>query len=190
MNKQNKLRWLTLAAAATLVAATTGCHNANTSEKLHGEAFESDDAPRSSRNAVAIQAANGARADATLYPAHFNSAGLNSLGRDKLEKMMLDDESTPPMTVYLDLGKDEAAVKLAHTAVAEYLKARGVAESQFKLEDGPNPKALHRAEDAIAGLDALKNSGNANNQGGQQPGNATGYSGQNQSSNSTSSMSK
>jgi len=51
MNKQNKLRWLTLAAAATLVAATTGCHNANTSEKLHGEAFESDDAPRSSRNA-------------------------------------------------------------------------------------------------------------------------------------------
>ena len=178
MNKQSKLRWLTLAAAATLVAVSAGCHNANT-DKLHGEAFEEDDAPRSSRNVVAIQAANGARADATLYPAHFNAAGLNSLGRDKLEKMMLDDEATAPMTVYLDLGKDESARKLAHTAVAEYLKARGVAESQFKIEDGPNPKTAHRSEQTITDLENLNKTTSANQQGGQPVGNATGYSGSN-----------
>ena len=181
MNKQSRLRWITLAASAALVAVSSGCHNGNTSERLHGEKFDEDDAPRASRNVAAVQAANAARADATLYPAHFNSAGLNSLGRDKLEKMMLDDESTPPMTVYLDLGKNEASVKLAHTAVAEYLKARGVAESQFKIEDGPNPKTVHPSEDAIAGLHALNSTSSANNQGGQPAGNTTGYSGSSQS---------
>jgi len=182
MNKQSKLRWLTLAAAATLVAVSAGCHNSNTSEKLHGEKFDEDDAPRTTRNITAVQAANGARADATLYPSHFNSAGLNSLGREKLEKMMLDDESTPPMTVYLDLARNESSLRLAHTAVAEYLKARGVAESQFKIEDGPNPKTDHPAEHAIAGLDSLNQKSSANNQGGQPAGNTTGYSGANQPS--------
>ena len=184
MKKQNKLPWLTFAAAA-LVALSAGCHNAENKELLHGEKFDADDAPRASRNAVAVQAANGARADSTLYAAHFNSAGLNSLGRQKLDLMMLDDEATPPMTVYLDLGKDEASVKLAHTAVAEYLKARGVAESQFKIEDGQNPKTLHRAEETATGLDALNKSSGANNQGGQQAGNTTGYSGSNQSATPT-----
>lgn len=180
MKKQNKLPWLALAAAA-LVAVSTGCHNGDNKELLHGDKFDADDAPRATRNAVAVQAANGARADATLYPAHFNSAGLNSLGREKLETMMLDDESTPPMTVYLDLGKDPASVKLAHTAVAEYLKARGVAESQFKIEDGPNPRTLHRAEETATGLDSLNRASGAGSQGGQPAGGTTGYSGAGQS---------
>jgi len=182
MNKQSKARWLAIAVAAATIAVSAGCQNQSTttSERLHGERFEEDDAPRASRNAVAVTAANGARADATLYPAHFNSAGLNSLGRQKLDLMMLDEESTPPMTVYLDLGKNESSVKLAHTAVAEYLKARGVADNQFKIEDGPNPKTIHPAEDAVAGLDALNKTSSANNQGGQPAGNTTGYSGSNQ----------
>jgi hypothetical protein len=185
MNKQSKARWFAIAVAAATIAVSTGCQNANTStaERLHGEKFDEDDAPRASRNAVAITAANGARADATLYPAHFNSAGLNSLGRQKLDLMMLDDESTPPMTVYLDLGKNEASVKLAHTAVAEYLKARGVADNQFKVEDGPNPKTIHPAEDGITAVDALNKTTTANQPGGQPAGTTTGgYSGSNQTS--------
>jgi hypothetical protein len=175
MNKQSRVRWFSLAAAAALAAASAGCHGNTSSARLHGERFEDDDAPRPVRNIAAVQAANGARADATLYPSHFNASGLNSLGRDKLDKMLLDDEAAPPLVVYLDLPKGDA-VPQAHSAVANYLKGRGVSDAQFKVEDGANPKALHRADEVVASMDAFKGPVSANNQGGQQAGNTTGYS--------------
>jgi hypothetical protein len=176
MNKQSKVRWLSLAAAAALAAASAGCSSGTSSARLHGERFEDDEAPRPYRNIAAVQASNGARADATLYPAHFNAAGLNSLGREKLDLMLLDEEAAPPMVVYLDLPKGDA-LEQDRTAVADYLKGRGVSDAQFKVENGPNPKTLHRADEAIAGMDALKTTATgASNQSGQPAGNATGYS--------------
>jgi hypothetical protein len=102
-----------------------------------------------------VQAAVGARADATLYPVHFNDAGLNSLGREKLELMLEDEEATQPLVVYLDLP-DGADAAPAHKAVADFLKARGLTESQMKVVDSPNPKTLHPAADALTGLTALQ----------------------------------
>jgi hypothetical protein len=175
MNKQSKARWLTLAAAAALAAASAGCQN-GASGRLHGERFEEDNAPHAFRNIAAVQASVGARADATLYPSHFNAAGLNSLGRDKLDRMLLDEEAAPPLVVYLDLPKGDD-VGQARTAVSNYLKARGVADGEYKVEDGANPKTLHRADEAVAGLDALKSTATgASNQAGQPAGNTTGYS--------------
>src|SRR4051812_3468386 len=68
------------------------------------------------------QAAAGARADATLYPFHFEGARLNSTGQEKLDRMLPDENgashdataattdvaNASPMTVYLDVPADDA----------------------------------------------------------------------------------
>jgi len=164
MNKQSKIRWITVATAAALVAATAGCQS-NSSEasgtRYHGEQFQNDDAPRAVRNIAAVQAATGARADATLHPSHFNAVGLNSLGREKIEMMLQDEESTPPLVVYLDVPSADEC-KADHQVVMDYLKGRGLAEAQYKVVDGPNPRELHPAVDAIAGVQAIKQAGVSN----------------------------
>lgn len=142
-------------AAAALVAAV-GCHSSSTQPPLlHGEHFVPDDQPHAVDHIAAAQAARGARADATLRPVHFNDAGLNSLGRQKLEFMLADEDAAQPVVVYLDLppASDPAP---ARQAVADYFKARGLAENQFRLVDGPNPKTLSPSTDALTGLAALQ----------------------------------
>ena len=141
------------ATAALLVIA--GCHSSSQPPLLHGEHFVPDDQPHAVDNVAAAQAARGARADATLYSSHFNDAGLNSTGREKLELMLEDEDPAQPLVVYLDLpaGADLAP---AHQAVTEYLKARGLPENQIKLVDGPNRKTLHPSADALTGLANLQ----------------------------------
>lgn len=143
------------ALAATALLAV-GCHSSSTQPPmLHGENFVPDDQPHSVDNIAAAQAARGARADATLRPVHFNDAGLNSLGRQKLELMLADEDAVQPMVVYLDLPPASDAGP-ARQAVGDYLKARGLAENQFRLVDGPNPKTLSPSTDALTGLAALQ----------------------------------
>jgi len=142
-----------LATAALLAVA--GCQSASRPPLLHGEHFVPDDQPHSVDNVAAAQAARGARADATLYSCHFNDAGLNSTGRQKLELMLEDEDPAQPLVVYLDLpaGADLAP---AHQMVTDYLKARGLPENQIKLVDGPNPRTLHPSADALTGLANLQ----------------------------------
>jgi hypothetical protein len=175
MNKQAKLRWFSVATAAALVAATAGC-----AHKLHGEQFQNDDEARAVRNVAGTQAAVGARADATLHSSHFNTSGLNSLGRDKLDLMLLDEDSTLPLVVYLDLPRpdevkpDEA--KSARQAVTDYLKGRGMPETQFKLVEGPNPHTLHSATEVVNNLQTLRSTTSGGAGGATPNGQANSYS--------------
>jgi hypothetical protein len=86
------------------------------------------------------QAASGNRADAMLGTRHFCGDKLNSLGAAKLDSMLRDDDMCKPMSVYLDVPADDFS-KPRHDAVAAYLKAHGLAETQIALKEGPNPNA-------------------------------------------------
>jgi hypothetical protein len=151
-----RFQYIEVLATAALLAVA-GCHSGSQTapQLLHGENFVPDDQPHAVDNLTAAQAASGTRADATLYPAHFSDASLNSLGREKLELMLHDEEVNQPLTVYLDLpaGTDPAP---ARQAVTEYLKARGLAYNQIKLVDGPNPRTIHPSTDALTGLANLQ----------------------------------
>lgn len=85
------------------------------------------------------QAASAARADATLYPSHFHGGNLNSLGERKLALMLMDDDRTRPLPVYMDLPAEDEFAEGRRAAVLTYLQARGVPTDKVALEAGPNP---------------------------------------------------
>lgn len=157
-----KLKWIGLFAAAALVVLTAGCHHddsQNSTVLLHGEVIPDHDSSAvwQIRNA---QLAAGARQDATLYAVHFDEAGLNSLGQQKLDLMLADEQPAEPMIVYLDLPADAAADK-DRASVAAFLKDRGLQDTQIALKDGPNPHTASSAADAMADLHAMQPAGNA-----------------------------
>lgn len=103
------------------------------------------------------QIANGARTDATLRPYHFNTAGrLNSLGREKLERIVDADDTDGEgqLVLYVDVptADGDAGKKLAHarrSAVTEQLTSLGLTAEQFRLESGHNPDNRMRVVDAM-----------------------------------------
>lgn len=115
-----------------------------------GEQFPPAGANRATRQFIDAQAASGARADAMLYPHHFDGGRLNSLGRAKLDRMIEDDESLP-VVIYLNLSEKDEAAEDRKESVAVYLKDRGVLESQAKLLNGPNPASVSPAAVNLAG---------------------------------------
>lgn len=152
-----KLKWLGMLAAAALVVLTAGCrHNEAQSSNviIHGEDFPGDNDSRAIWQIRNAQAAAGARQDATLYAVHFDQGGLNSLGQQKLDLMLSDEQSAEPVVIYLDLRSDSASDK-DRQAVIAFLKDRGLQDSQIALKDGPNPHAAHSASDAVNQLNAL-----------------------------------
>lgn len=168
----NVLKWIGWAMAAALVVLTAGCHhNADNAARplpeMHGEAFAPDSDTRAVREVNAAQAAAGARQDATLYAVHFDGAGLNALGRHKLDLMLADETPAEPLVVYLDLPADTAApaAQKNHQSVVAYLKDRGLQDSQIALVDGPNPRVSSSAADAMTNLHTLE-AGNQNAQSG------------------------
>ena len=107
---------------------------------IPGEQFTSPDEPRQVHRMFDAAAASGARADATLHACHFdagNPTALNSLGENKLDLMMSDDDALP-MAVYLNIAGDE---KLAgcEQSVRVYLRDRGLTDQQVKIVAGRNP---------------------------------------------------
>lgn len=156
------LKWIGWMAAAAMIVLTAGCHHdheQSSTALLHGEDFP-DGESRSVWEIRSAQAASGARRDATLYAVHFDSSGLNSLGQQKLDLMLADEQPADPMIVYLDLPADASAQK-DHDAVAAYLKDRGLQDTQIALKDGPNPQASSSAADAVATLHAMQAGSNA-----------------------------
>jgi hypothetical protein len=150
------LKWLGWVAAAAMIVLTAGCHHDHSQAVLlHGEDFPGDNDSRSVWEIRSAQAAAGARQDATLYAVHFDEAGLNSLGQQKLDLMLADEQPSQPLVVYLDLPGDATAQK-EHQSVADFLKSRGLEDSQIALKDGPNPRTGSSAADAVATLHALQ----------------------------------
>ncbi|HEX8912020.1 MAG TPA: hypothetical protein VF796_06640 [Humisphaera sp.] len=147
--------WRVLWAGAVLAAAplVAGCAktpaakaDAESAERrelqrLGGEVFRPDDEPRTVTRLFDAQSAAGARADATLRAAHFdggNPSVLNSLGEEKLDLMLGDDDALP-LVVYVDVPKDDASAA-RQRAVEVYLRDRGLAADQVKVVAGANPR--------------------------------------------------
>ena len=150
------LKWLGWVAAAAMIVLTAGCHHDHPQTVLlHGEDFPGDNDSRSIWEIHSAQAAAGARQDATLYAVHFDEAGLNSLGQQKLDLMLADEQPSQPLVVYLDLPADATAQK-DHQSVADFLKSRGLEDSQIALKDGPNPHTGSSAAKAVANLHAMQ----------------------------------
>ena len=154
--------WISLIAAAAVTGITTGCQQESTTSssihRLHGEDFRPDDEPRAVDNVMLAQAAAGARADSTLYGPHFDSHGINSLGRAKLALMLRSEEPIDPLIVYLDLPA-QMGTEPAHSSVTDFLKSRGLTDSQIKLVDGANPATLHAAAPTGAALRTMQGEG-------------------------------
>ena len=192
MTKHWKARILTLAAAGLLA----GCQNSQKPAVVHGEKFQPEDEPHASQNMLAAEAATGARQDATLHPCHFGEHGLNSLGQEKLDLMIDAEETNTPLVVYLDLPQD-IAVAPARDSVMEYLKSRGLSDSQIRLEEGSNPHSTHPAADTLTQLQNLQSQGQQGqgnqqqqNQQSQQPPAGPGLPGMPGATSSTDSQSK
>jgi len=128
---------LTLAIVAfSLVSA--GCEN-------NAKYFPPNDAYRLHAQHEDVAAANGARADGTLYPRHFAGDKLSSLGQTKLQLIATASKSdTGPVNVYFDMP--EAAMTDARKAVVKaFLEDQGVADERLTLALGPNTGAKELA---------------------------------------------
>jgi hypothetical protein len=156
-NPNPRPRRLAILAAVhlSLVLALLGCRRDRGT--AHGEKFPRDDEPRAVDRFVSVQSASAARADATLTAHHFDGRGaLNSLGRQKLDLMLRDDDAADPLVVYLDLPSSRApgAAPAAdpRESVRVYLADRGVPESHVEFRSGPNLSYSHPAADGLRGL--------------------------------------
>src|SRR6185369_6319676 len=103
--KWNKRIALLTAGAFIAVGVVAGCDKNKAEkdkekEKVENEFFKGDGVERVSP-ALNVQAANGARHDAMLYPHHFDGGHLNSLGRAKVLLMLEDCENCSPITVHM-----------------------------------------------------------------------------------------
>ena len=137
--------------AAVLLAACN--HNAQPA-KVRGDEFRPNEEARAIQNIEAVQAARGARQDAMLYSAHFDGGQLNGLGRQKLDLMLQDEATAPPVVVYLDVPQE--TLEPARRSVTGCLRGRGLSETQVALRDGPNPSSHAPATDALAALQAIQ----------------------------------
>jgi hypothetical protein len=158
-----------LAGALAVLGALAGCQHDHHQDHdgaatKYGETFPADSEPRATDRFVQVQSAAAARADATLTAAHFDGrGGLNSLGRQKLDLMLRDDDANTPMVVYLNLpsSSDGAAPTTASTdahreSVRAYLVDRGVNDAQLEFRAGPNLAYSHPARDGLRGLKHLE----------------------------------
>src|SRR6185369_8569522 len=96
---------------------------------------------------------------------HFDGrGGLNSLGRQKLDLMLRDDDAGP-VVIYLDLSRPAASARangaspvpfdVHRESVRVYLADRGLDESQFEFRAGPNAGDTSPARDGLRGLTEL-----------------------------------
>jgi len=111
------------------------------------------------------QAASGARADATLQPHHFDGDKLNSLGQDKLDRMLADDDTAQPMVVYLNLAEKDEQTSARRESIMRYLQDRGASADQIKLEMGPNPHAHSLSANHLGRMNRTENSSGSSTEG-------------------------
>jgi hypothetical protein len=80
---------------------------------------------------------------------------LNTLGQQKLDLMLKDEHACCPLTVYVELPKDDPMIKGRTDAVTLYLKDRGLSDDQFTIKVGPNTSYSSPAADAVRELRVL-----------------------------------
>lgn len=166
---------LKLAIAAAMLAAMpsmTGCQKGTpeTSKDLTGipgEQFAPANEPRHMHRIADASAASGARADATLHRAHFdggNQTALNSLGEQKLDLMLADDDALP-VAIYLNVIGDDVFAA-CEQSVRVYLRDRGLGEQQIKVVAGRNPGGYQATAPLIRQARVAENQAAAGGQGG------------------------
>jgi hypothetical protein len=139
-----------------LVFLAVGCaSNQPKSDYIHGEMIPSDEEPRQIDKLLEAQEAAGAGLDATLHPVHFDGDMLNTLGQQKLDMMLKDEHACCPLTVYVELPKDDPMIKGRTEAISLYLKDRGLSEDQFTIKIGPNLGYSSPAADSVRELRVL-----------------------------------
>jgi hypothetical protein len=161
--KHEKLRMkaILLAGSCMLIALyTAGCeYNYSQHTEAMGDFFPAPGEVRDVDRIERVQAASGARADATLFPAHFDKGELNSLGRQKLSLMIDDDDANNPLVVYLDVPTDDEFKAARQDSVIAYLKDQGLEEKQISFREGSNPATNHPAEGDIERLSKTETGG-------------------------------
>jgi hypothetical protein len=134
--------------ALVLMLLGTGC--AKLSLHPNDDFLSENAADRDSRQAADMQAARGARADGMLRAVHFDGSNLNSLGQQRIQLMMRDNESSLPLVVYVNLPAEDSLATARREAVESHLKELGLKADQFRVEAGPNPASSSMAADRIA----------------------------------------
>jgi hypothetical protein len=166
---RSRLPILTALALSLVLVLTSGCQR-DRDAGAYGHRFPADDEVRPVDRFVHVQSASAARADATLNDAHFDGRGaLNSLGRQKLDYMLRDDDAAAPLVVYLDVRDGGAAQAtpsaepsdLHRESVRVFLADRGLTDAQMELRAGPNLAYSHPARDGLRGLKHLEGAGAA-----------------------------
>lgn len=131
------------------LSSFAGCQMDNSSVT---EFFPPADAPRATQQFMTVQAASGARNDATLQPLHFDGEHLNSLGEAKLDLLLKDDDTVEPVVLYMNVSDKDSNYSARKDAVTRYLEDRGLPKDQVKFEAGPNPNVHSMAATHIAGV--------------------------------------
>ena len=145
--KWNNRIALLSAAAFVAVAIVGGCDkNKAEREKSENEFFKADGNERVTPT-LTVQATNGARHDAMLYPHHFDGGHLNSLGRAKVLLMLEDCENCSPITVHLvNCGEGDVLAQ-----------RKGAVELYLKSTDGANKLTFHPAAGDVIRLAKTEN---------------------------------
>ena len=152
MNKRNGFRLLACTAVG-LVVVLSGCQqDEDQAAKQHGEIFPGPYEPRTPAVYADAHAAAGARTDSTLRSYHFDKGELNSLGREKLDQMVRDDDACDPLVVYVDARGESGLRDEWENAVAEHLKVRGLTDEQISFKSGPNMSDTTPSAPALRGL--------------------------------------
>jgi hypothetical protein len=102
---------------------------------------------------IEMQAAVGAKNDATLYPQHFDGGELNSLGRSKLALLMRANQGSPRTVVYMDLGRANDLTSARHSSIERYWRDSMSGQTQLEIRDGMNSNLAYSAQPS---LDRLK----------------------------------
>lgn len=140
-----------------------------------GSSFAEEGIVRSPQRFADIQAAAGARSDAMLTQVHFSGSTLNSLGIEKLDRMIADDDLAEPMVVYLNVPQDQL-VGARTAAVETYLADCGLQKQQIAVQVGVNEQTLHLASISSARLYQVGDGGLVNVANGQSDSAAGGQS--------------
>lgn len=141
------MKWPTIISFALLVLASCEHHREEALDPALENFFAADGGGTGGKAGQFLdaQAAAGARSDGTLSGYHFDGGRLNSLGEDKLSRMLKDDRAADPMRVYLNVDERDRASAARRTAVLAFLKdAAGLTEGQVEVVYGANPENWSR----------------------------------------------
>jgi hypothetical protein len=119
--------------------------------------FPADDAARRSRVFMSAETTAGAHENATLYAIDFDGGRLNSLGAEKLARLV-PNSADSDVNVYVDVPKNEMA-SARQEDVMVYLRAAGVEAAHIKLHDGANAMAASPAADGLSRMSKVETGG-------------------------------